>query len=125
MQHLELLVAHRVGIEAGRRLHRDEAEQLKERDHGVGGKAVIDLTALAPPALHATLARSLFATRPTLNNYVAKRDDLVATAADLFKVVGSGAVKIPINQKYPLKDAARAHKEMEGRDTTGSTILMP
>jgi len=68
---------------------------------------------------------SLFATRPTLNNYVAKRDDLVATAADLFKVVGSGAVKIPINQKYPLKDAARAHKEMEGRDTTGSTILMP
>src|SRR6476659_261245 len=68
---------------------------------------------------------SLFATRPTLNNYVAKRDDLVATAADLFKVVGSGAVKIPINQKYPLKDAAKAHKEMEGRDTTGSTILMP
>ena len=50
---------------------------------------------------------------------------LVATAADLFKVVGSGAVKIPINQKYSLKDAAKAHKEMEGRDTTGSTILMP
>src|SRR6478736_3175319 len=68
---------------------------------------------------------SLFATRPTLNHYVAKRDDLIATAADLFKVVGSGAVKIPINQKYPLKDAAKAHKEMEGRDTTGSTILMP
>src|SRR5215468_381723 len=68
---------------------------------------------------------SLFATRPTLNNYVAKRDDLIATAADLFKVVGSGAVKIPINQKYPLKDAAKAHKEMEGRDTTGSSILVP
>src|SRR6185437_4040753 len=68
---------------------------------------------------------SLFATRPTLNHYAAKREDLVATAKDLFKVVGSGAVKIPINQKYPLKDAARAHKEMEGRDTTGSTILMP
>jgi NADPH:quinone reductase len=68
---------------------------------------------------------SLFATRPTLNNYVAKREDLVATAADLFKVVGSGAVKVPINQKYPLKEAAKAHKEMEGRDTTGSTILMP
>ncbi|MGB9316255.1 MAG: zinc-binding dehydrogenase, partial [Pseudolabrys sp.] len=44
---------------------------------------------------------------------------------DLFKVVGSGAVKIPINQKYPLKDAAKAHKEMEGRDTTGSSILVP
>ena len=68
---------------------------------------------------------SLFATRPTLNHYVAKRDDLIATAADLFKVVGSGAVKIPINQKYPLKDAAKAHKEMEGRDTTGSSILVP
>jgi len=68
---------------------------------------------------------SLFATRPTLNNYVAKRDDLIATAADLFKVVGSGAVKIPINQKYSLKDAAKAHKEMEGRDTTGSSILLP
>ena len=68
---------------------------------------------------------SLFATRPTLTNYVAKREDLIATAADLFKVVGSGAVKIPINQKYPLKDAAKAHKEMECRDTTGSTILMP
>jgi NADPH2:quinone reductase len=68
---------------------------------------------------------SLFATRPTLNNYVAKRDDLMITAADLFKVVGSGAVKIPINQKYPLKDAAKAHKEMEGRETTGSTILIP
>ena len=68
---------------------------------------------------------SLFATRPTLNNYVAKRDDLIATATDLFKVVGSGAVKIPINQKYPLKDAAKAHKEMEGRDTTGSSILVP
>jgi NADPH2:quinone reductase len=50
---------------------------------------------------------------------------LIATAADLFKVVGSGAVKIPINQKYSLKDAAKAHKEMEGRDTTGSSILLP
>jgi len=68
---------------------------------------------------------SLFATRPTLNHYVAKRDDLIATAADLFKVVGSGAVKIPINQKYSLKDAGKAHKEMEGRDTTGSSILLP
>ena len=68
---------------------------------------------------------SLFATRPTLNNYVAKREDLVATADDLFKVVASGAVKIPINQKYPLKDAAKAHRDLEGRDTTGSSILIP
>lgn len=68
---------------------------------------------------------SLFATRPTLNNYVAKREDLVATANDLFKVVGSGAVKIPVNQKYALKDASKAHEDLEGRETTGSTILIP
>ena len=68
---------------------------------------------------------SLFATRPTLNNYVAKREDLVATANDLFDVVASGAVKIPINQKYPLKDARKAHEDLEGRETTGSSILIP
>jgi NADPH2:quinone reductase len=68
---------------------------------------------------------SLFATRPTLNTYTAKREDLVATANDLFEVVGSGKVRIPINQKYKLKDAARAHQDLESRATTGSTILMP
>ncbi len=68
---------------------------------------------------------SLFATRPTLNTYVAKREDLVATANDLFKVVVSGKVKIPINQKYPLKDAVKAHRDLEGRETTGSSILIP
>jgi NADPH2:quinone reductase len=68
---------------------------------------------------------SLFATRPTLNTYVAKREDLVKTATDLFDKVGSGAVKIPINQKYPLKDAQKAHRELESRDTTGSSILIP
>jgi NADPH2:quinone reductase len=68
---------------------------------------------------------SLFATRPTLNNYVAKREDLVATANDLFNVVGSGKVKIPINQKYPLKEAQKAHRDLESRGTTGSTILIP
>src|ERR1700757_2024230 len=67
---------------------------------------------------------SLFATRPTLNHYVAKREDLVACASDLFEKVGSGAVKIPINQKYPLRDAAKAHQDLEGRDTTGSSILV-
>ncbi|MBX3552326.1 MAG: quinone oxidoreductase [Pseudolabrys sp.] len=68
---------------------------------------------------------SLFATRPTLNHYVAKREDLVATAQDLFDKVGSGAVKIPINQKYALKDAQKAHRDLEGRGTTGSSILIP
>ena len=68
---------------------------------------------------------SLFATRPTLNHYVAKREDLLATANDLFKVVGSGAVKIPVTHKYPLKDARKAHEDLEGRKTTGSVILLP
>jgi len=68
---------------------------------------------------------SLFATRPTLNHYAAKREDLMSIAADLFDKVGSGAVKIPINQKYPLKEARKAHEDLEGRETTGSTILIP
>jgi NADPH:quinone reductase len=68
---------------------------------------------------------SLFASRPTLNTYNAKRDALVKSANDLFKVVASGAVKIPINQKYALKDAQKAHRDLEGRNTTGSTILVP
>jgi NADPH2:quinone reductase len=68
---------------------------------------------------------SLFATRPTLNTYAAKREDLLDIANDLFKVVASGAVKIPVNQKYPLKDAGKAQRDLEGRATTGSSILIP
>jgi NADPH2:quinone reductase len=68
---------------------------------------------------------SLFATRPTLNTYAAKREDLLAIAQGLFDVVTAGKVKIPVNQKYPLADAARAHRDLEGRLTTGSTILLP
>jgi NADPH2:quinone reductase len=68
---------------------------------------------------------SLFATRPTLNTYAAKREDLLAIAGDLFRVVGSGAVKIPVNQKFKLQDARKAHEELEGRETTGSTVLIP
>ena len=66
---------------------------------------------------------SLFVTRPTLMTYTAKRDDLVDCANALFDVVGSGAVKIEINQTYLLKDAVQAHKDLEGRKTTGSTIF--
>ncbi|HXD44404.1 MAG TPA: quinone oxidoreductase [Pseudolabrys sp.] len=68
---------------------------------------------------------SLFATRPTLNHYAAKREDLMSIAADLFNVVGSGAVKVPINQKYALKDARKAHEDLESRHTTGTSILIP
>jgi NADPH2:quinone reductase len=66
---------------------------------------------------------SLFLTRPTLVTYTAKREDLVACASDLFEVVGSGKVKIEIAQRYALKDAAQAHRDLEARKTTGSTVL--
>jgi NADPH:quinone reductase len=68
---------------------------------------------------------SLYATRPTLNTYAAKRQDLLAIANDLFDVVGKGAVKVPVNQKYPLREAVKAHRDLESRATTGSSILVP
>jgi NADPH:quinone reductase len=68
---------------------------------------------------------SLFATRPTLNTYAAKREDLLAIANNLFSMVGSGKVKIPVNQKYALKDAPKAHEDLQNRKTTGSSILLP
>ena len=57
--------------------------------------------------------------------YVAKRPDLEWAARELFEVVGSGKVKIEINQTYPLVEAARAHRDLEARKTTGSTVLLP
>lgn len=68
---------------------------------------------------------SLFATRPTLFNYVAKRAALERTAQELFDVVASGAVKIEINQTYALKDVRKAHEDLEGRKTTGASIILP
>jgi NADPH2:quinone reductase len=66
---------------------------------------------------------SLFLTRPTLNTYTASREDLLTAARELFEVVQSGAVKIAVNQTYPLREAARAHSDLEGRKTTGSTVF--
>ena len=68
---------------------------------------------------------SLFITRPTIMSYTAKRADLEALGAELFDVVGSGQVKIEVNQTYPLAEAAQAHRDLEARKTTGSTILLP
>ncbi|MCK0510816.1 quinone oxidoreductase family protein [Aromatoleum buckelii] len=68
---------------------------------------------------------SLFITRPTLFTYSARRADLLAMAADLFEVVVSGKVRIEVNQRFALKDAAQAHRELEARRTTGSSILLP
>jgi NADPH2:quinone reductase len=68
---------------------------------------------------------SLFITRPTLFTYTGKRDDLETMAADLFAMVESGKIKIDINQRYALKDTGQAHRDLEARKTTGSTILIP
>ena len=68
---------------------------------------------------------SLFLTRPSLMAYTAKRSDLVASAGELFEVVGSGAVHIEIGQTFPLAEAAEAHSALEDRRTTGSTLLIP
>ncbi|HTS39945.1 MAG TPA: quinone oxidoreductase [Xanthobacteraceae bacterium] len=68
---------------------------------------------------------SLFATRPTLNTYAAKREDLLAIAKETFDIVLSGKLKIPVNQRYPLKDAQKSHRDLEGRQTTGASILLP
>ncbi len=68
---------------------------------------------------------SLYVTRPTLMTYTAKREDLVKAASDLFAVVKARKVKIAINQTYPLAEAAQAHRDLEARKTTGSTVLLP
>jgi NADPH2:quinone reductase len=68
---------------------------------------------------------SLKFTRPTLMTYTATKALLEASAADLFDIVGKGAVKLSINQEYPLAEAVQAHIDLEGRKTTGSTILLP
>ncbi len=86
--------------------------------NGSGPVSAFDLGLLAQKG-------SLYVTRPTLVSYTSKREDLVATANDLFEVVKSGKVKIGINQTYALKDAAQAHRDLEGRKTTGSTIFKP
>src|SRR5579872_3231724 len=66
---------------------------------------------------------SLFLTRPTLNTYTASREDLLTAANDLFDVVKQGVVKLQINQTYALRDAAQAHRDLQDRKTTGSTVF--
>jgi NADPH2:quinone reductase len=68
---------------------------------------------------------SPFVTRPTLFNYIGDPATLQAMARNLFRAVASGAVRIPVNHRFALKDAAEAHRALEGRATTGSTVLLP
>jgi NADPH2:quinone reductase len=76
-----------------------------------------------PVNLAAQLKGHLYVTRPSLQPYTAARQDLLALASDLFDIVKAGKVKIDINQHYPVKDAVQAHKDLESRKTTGSTVL--
>ena len=130
----------------------DIAARVREITDGAGVPVVFDsvgkdtfdasINSLAPLGLFVTFGNasgpvppvdpgvlagkgSLFMTRPTLMTYTAKREDMVKSAEDLFEVVQSGAVKIAINQRYPLAEAAQAHRDLEARKTTGSTILLP
>jgi NADPH2:quinone reductase len=82
---------------------------------------------MVPPVDLGLLAAkgSLFLTRFTMFNYLVTREELLAASRALFDVVGSGAVKIEVGQTYPLADAAAAHLDLEGRRTTGSTLLLP
>ena len=68
---------------------------------------------------------SLYMTRPSLGNYTSTRAELIETANDLFDQVKKGVVKIAVNHTYALKDAAQAHRDLEGRKTTGSMVLLP
>jgi NADPH2:quinone reductase len=80
-----------------------------------------------PPFSVSDLAKrgSLFVTRPTLFDYIARAEDLRAGSAELFDVVAKGVVSVDINQRYALRDVVRAHQDLQARRTTGSTILLP
>ena len=86
--------------------------------NGSGPVPAFDLSLLADKG-------SLFVTRPTLMSYTSRREELEAAADELFTVVGSGKVRIEVNQTYALRDAAQAHQDLEGRKTTGSSVLIP
>ena len=87
------------------------------------GNASGPIEAINPGLL--TAKGSLYVTRPSLAAYTASRADLVETANDLFDVVAKGIVKINVNHTYALSDAVQAHRDLEGRKTTGSIVLLP
>jgi NADPH2:quinone reductase len=128
------------------------AEKISEITEGAGARAVLDGVGAAswaaslaslgrrglmvtygnasgpvPPFSPLELARggSLFLTRPTLHDYVAIREALQESAARLFEMIRSGAVPVRIGARFPLADAAEAHRALEARATTGSTLLIP
>ncbi|MEZ4699483.1 MAG: quinone oxidoreductase [Rhodothermales bacterium] len=76
------------------------------------------------PVTFLTQKGSLYLTRPSMFHYTGTRDELVATANELFDAVLSGKVRIAVNQRFPLKEAAKAHVALQSRATTGSTVLV-
>ncbi len=72
-----------------------------------------------------TLKGSLFLTRPTLGNYIATREELLARAGAIFSMIAAGKLNLRIEHTYPLADAQRAHRDLEGRKTTGKLLLIP
>jgi NADPH2:quinone reductase len=78
-----------------------------------------------PPMPLTALKGSLYITRPSLMPHIASRSNLEEMSADLIRMVSSGKVKIEIDQRYALADAAKAHADLAARKTTGSTVLIP
>jgi NADPH2:quinone reductase len=96
------------------------------RKHGVMvsfGNASGPAPAIAP--LELAKRGSLYLTRPVLFDFISARADLLAAAGELFGMIGSGTLDVRVNQRYALKDAADAHRDLEARRTTGSTVLLP
>lgn len=96
------------------------------RPHGVMvtfGNATGPVEPFAPAEL--AKRHSLYVTRPVLFDFIASREDLLAASKELFGVMLDGVVSVDVNQRYALADAAQAHSDLEGRKTTGSTILIP
>ena len=96
------------------------------RPHGVMvtfGNASGPVDPFAPAEL--AKRHSLYVTRPILADFISQRDNLLLASRELFDLVKNGIIKININQKYALKDTAQAHRDLESRKTTGSTILLP
>ena len=107
----------------GRDTFEDSLRCLRPRGLMVSfGNASGAVEPFAPAVLAAK--GSLFLTRPTLATYTATRGELEETTAELFDVVGRGAVRVEVNQRYALRDAAQAHRDLEARRTTGSTVLL-
>ena len=96
------------------------------RPHGVMvtfGNASGPVQPFAPSEL--AKRHSLYVTRPVLFDFISTRSDLLDASGELFETIGSGAVTVQVNQRYALKEAAQAHRDLESRKTTGSTILLP